>query len=197
MPGSSTCFLANFNDDQSFALANERLGQYLNDAVTSQVLNGGLPSLLKYDPNTMAIVSLSTNLCLDDLGVGYSQSYVGRAYVGLQPCTNSTTQQFIYLPLTHQILNPNNPYHTCLDGYEPDFMALCDNGGNPGSNTWQRWSIMGACSPGEFSSTGLPPCSPCGPGNRRSYFNSRLILDQVPTPNRMGLRFVSRVRLVQ
>ena len=195
MPGSSTCFLANFNNDQSFALENERLGQYLDGAVTYQVLNAALPSLLKYDPNTMAIVGVLTNFCLDDLGVGYSQSYFGRAVAGWRPCTNSTTQQFIYLPLTHQILNPNNPYHKCLYGYEPEFMALCDGGGNPGSNTMQRWSIIGACSPGEFSL--IPPCSPCGPGNRRSYFNSRLILDQVPTPNRMGLRFVSRVRLVK
>ena len=171
LPGSSTCFLVSINNDQPFALANEELGLYLIET-QSQVVQGSSPSSLKYDPSTLAIVSVSTGLCLDDLGGGYDQAS-STAYVAFRPCANSTSQQFIYLPLTHQILNPNNPYHKCLKGYPPDYMSLCDGGGNPGSYPWQRWSVF-FCSPGEFMSTGIPPCSTCGPGNHRGVSTSIL-----------------------
>ena len=163
MPGSSTCFLANFNNDQSFALRNEQDNSYLSDTQTSRVVKSNSPGIFNYDPNTMAIVSVSTNLCFDDLGEGYSQTSYG--YIGLQPCTNNTTQQFTYLPLTHQILNPNNPYHKCIDGGgSPVYTPGCDFGGFPGWDIWQRWTIAPGCLPGEFSSNGLPSCSVCVPG---------------------------------
>lgn len=161
LPGSSTCFLASINSDMPFALQNEQDNSYLSGAGDVAVESSS-PALLTFNADTTAIVSASTGLsfCLDDLGGGF---------LGYAPCSNSIDQEFIYLPLTHQIVNPNDPNFNCLTGNstDADSMALCDGGGNPGSDPQQRWTVVPACSPGQFSPTGLAPCSPCPPGMPR------------------------------
>ena len=164
LPGSSTCFLASINNNLPFALQNEQDKSYLSEIAfaAGTVIHGASPAPLSYNPDTKAIVSVSNGYCLDDLGL---TQYTFNTLLNFEVCSNDISQQFIYLPLTHQIQNLYNPNHKCLDVfYRSDSMSTCDGGGNPGSDPQQRWTVVPVCLPGQFSSTGVTPCNPCPPG---------------------------------
>ncbi len=173
LPGSSTCYLSRINDDFPFALENEKIqSSWLGVTQDYPVELSNLTTVFVYNSNSMALYNPSTNLCLDDLGNGYSTNSSLTDYLALKPCSNVTNpnQQFVYVPLTHHIYNPNNPYSKCLDGTTSSvYMYTCDLGNNPGSDPYQRWTVIPVCAPGEFSSTGLPPCSICPQGNNLTW----------------------------
>ena len=99
-----------------------------------------------YNSTTMQIYNPTTNLCLDDLGHGYSADSSVSDTLAFTPCSSSKTQQFAYFPSTQYLLNPNNPYDKCLDGnsqYPSVYLWQCPYGGKN-----HQWDVVLSCMPG-------------------------------------------------
>ena len=171
-PGSSACYLQSINNGLPFILQNGFTGQYLNatsaDPTHGVVSNNTVatPSLVfVYYSSSLQIYSPSLNLCMDDLGLGYSSASSTNDTLAFRPCTSSLTQQFVYIPQYQHIQNPNNPNNECLDG-KLGFMYWwqCDDGGVPGSVASQQWSVHASCLHGfPCPPTEAQTSSPSGP----------------------------------
>ena len=171
-PGSSACYLQSINNGQPFILHNGYTGQNLNASSTGPIYEVvsndtvAIPSLaLVYYPSSLQFYSPFLNLCMDDLGLGYSAEASINDTLAFRPCTSSLSQQFVYFPKYQHIQNPNNPNNKCLDG-KLGFMNWwqCDDGGIAGSVDSQRWSVLASClNTYPCPSTEAQTSSPSGP----------------------------------
>ena len=168
-PGFPSCFASEIFDGQLFGIQSLYTNQYLTadpygyptaQAKISNLrgtnvtipLRQGCSSLYNsyewftYNSTTMQIYNPATNLCLDDLGHGYSATPSTSDTLAFTLCSSSKTQQFAYFPSSKYILNPNNPYDKCLDGnnqYPEVFLWQCPYGGLN-----HQWEVVLSCMPG-------------------------------------------------
>ena len=109
---TGTCFPYIINNGQLFALQNVYSKMFLsarqdpNLQLTPAIQEDTLPS----DPNVQFISSLTnlynphTNLCLDDLGHGYSSTDSTDNYLAFRDCIQYYSQQFTHSPICSVIL---------------------------------------------------------------------------------------------
>ena len=162
-PELFSCFAGEIFDGQLFGIQSLYTNQYLTINISTSNLRGSNVTVplrqgsldlhssyewFSYNSTTMQIYNPATNLCLDDLGHGYTATPSTSDTLAFTRCTSSKTQQFVYFPSTKYILNPNNPYDKCLDGnnqYPEVFLWQCPYGGLN-----HQWDIVLSCMPGKF-----------------------------------------------
>ena len=157
MSGTDTCFSDSINNGQRFALQNV-YSKMLLSARQDPSLSPS-PAIQEStpldDPNvhfiytsSRQLVNPNSQLCLDDLGHGYSTSDSTNDYLAFTACKTpiSYTQQFAHSPEELWLVNPNNLYDKCLDGNDafPNlFLYTCPYGA-----TDHEWNIVLVCPPG-------------------------------------------------
>ena len=153
MAGNSTCqpIYDIGGGGHTFVLKNVQSGEYLS-AVSNNSLQQISSSLndsrlwFTYNTSTLQIKSGYNGMCIDDLGQGYSSQSSTSDSLAFTDCFNIFTQQFVYQPDTGYLVNPNNAYDKCMDGYigyGHIYMWLCSDGG-----TNHQWAITLICPPG-------------------------------------------------
>ena len=152
MARSSTCQpIYDIGGGYTFVLKNVQSGEYLS-AVSIKPMQQISSSLndsrlwFTYNTTTLQIKSEYSGLCIDDLGHGYSSMSSTNDILAFTDCGNSFSQQFVYQPSTGYLVNPNNAYDKCIDGftgYGHIYLWLCSDGG-----TNHQWTITVVCPPG-------------------------------------------------
>ena len=145
--GASSCYMTDILGGQPFSIQSAFTNRLL--IATSPLRQVCTPYAVPYiqftyNATSLQIYSPTTNLCLDDLGIGYSPGSASSDILAFKPCTQSKTQQFRYFPSTGYILNPNNPYNKCLDSNDqyPDiFQFQC-------GSLNHVWHVLLSCMPG-------------------------------------------------
>ena len=151
MAGTSTCQpIYDIGGGQTFVLKNVRSGEYLSAVSTNPLQQISLPLndsrlWFTYDSTKLEIKSEYNGMCIDDLGNGYSSQSSTNDILAFTGCGYSFTQQFIYQPSTGYLVNPNNAYDKCIDGwyYPANFLQHCTSGA-----TNQQWTIILICPAG-------------------------------------------------
>ena len=156
MAGTSTCQpIYDIGGGQTFVLQNVQSGEYLSAVSTNPLQQISLPLndsrlWFIYDSTKLEIKSEYNGMCIDDLGNGYSSQSSTNDILAFTGCGYSFTQQFIYQPSTGYLVNPNNAYDKCMDGftgYGHIYMWHCTSGA-----TNHQWSIILICPAGNATS---------------------------------------------
>ena len=159
-PRFSSCFAGEIFDGELFVIQSQS-SYPINMMLSAEPQQGAIVLMeqpysasveksyyFTYNSTTMQIYNPATNLCLDDLGHGYSVDSSTSDTLAFTPCSSSKTQQFAYFPSTKHIMNPNNPYDKCLYGnnnqYSEVFLSQC-----PYSGLYSyQWDVVLSCMPG-------------------------------------------------
>ena len=157
MVGTSSCQpIFDIGGGQTLVLRNAYSGEYLSavsNSTLQQISSSPNDSRLwfTYDTNTLQIQSLHNGLCINDLWHGYSPNNSTSDTLAFSGCTNIFFEQFVYQPDTGYLLNPNNAYDKCIDGYPgygpAIFLWQCTSGA-----TNLQWTITLVCPPGSVTS---------------------------------------------
>ena len=140
---------------RTFVLQNDQSGEYLS-AVSDNPLQQISSSLndsrlwFTYDTTTLQIKSEYNGLCIDDLRHGYSSQSSTSDTLVFNGCTDSFSQQFVYQFDTGYLVNPNNAYDKCIDGYigygHNIYLWYCPQG-----TTNHQWTIILVCPSGNVT----------------------------------------------
>ena len=156
MAGNSSCqpIYDIGGGSHTFVLQNNQSGEYLS-AVSDNPLQQISSSLndsrlwFTYDTTMLEIKSVYNGLCIEDLGHGYSSQSSTSDTLAFTGCDNRIAQQFVYEPDTGYLLNPNNAYDKCIDGftgYGHIYLWHCTSGA-----TNHQWIIILICPPGTIT----------------------------------------------
>ena len=160
MSGTGACFSDSINNGQLFALQNV-YSQMLLSARQNLSLSPSpaiQESTVLSDPNVQftytsarQIVNPNSQLCLDDMGNGYSTADSTNNILAFTLCKTppSYTQQFAHSPDYLWVVNPNNLYDKCLDGnyaFPHIFLYTCPYGASD-----HQWNVVLVCPPGFVS----------------------------------------------